>query len=267
MKRVVLILLTALFVLCGCGGDGEEGASEKSTVSAEEYALISQAVQAFNEEDRREVSVILSLTKGEENAFFTQGGYAYDRGDPIAMSGKTTQVYGDGGSTSEVFYKAGAYYYSGKDGKFYESFDRQLFLEQYLCTNITLCPMESVSGYRKAETSAGTKYVLNGVEEKFFKLLFDESLFYYSGLKKPIEEKTEYTDGEFTVVTDGEGDLVSFSVKCKAVLYDTAPYYPTGYTEGEQKHVLELSYELSVKALGDKVEIVVPDTKEYTFLG
>ncbi|MBE6678152.1 MAG: hypothetical protein E7597_05095 [Ruminococcaceae bacterium] len=268
MRRTVCLLTALCFLLCACGGK-EDKAAQSFTLDQDTYNTLSAAVEGFNSQDLRQTAVIIGLTQGDESRYFNQGTYAYSRKEPVAMSGKSTEVYGGDGISVDVYYKAGAYYYSGKAGKFYESFDKEQFLKQYLCTNISLPAENKVSGLRTAQTSAGTKYVLTAVDEDVFNALFGDILLTYSGVKKPQRDKTKYTDGSFTCVLDGEGKLAALSISCKVSLYDSPAYYPTGYvpTEAELCHSFELSYELNVKATGKDVEIESPTTKDFTFLG
>lgn len=271
MKRhtAVLIALALVLVLglCACGEEGQSDTSPSADGAYYKTALA--AVEGFNGEERRSTAVIISLTEGGESLYFAQGSFSYDRGTPLVMSGRNTQVFGGEGTTDDVYYKAGAYYYSGKGGKFYEAFDRELFLNQYICTNLGLCGEDTVSSCRSAETSAGTKYVFDSNDVSVLHPLFSETLSVYSGLRRAQTEKTAYSGGSFTCVVDSAGKLQSFKISCTVTMYDTAPYYPTGYTPSEEelKHSFELSYEVSVKGMGSEVEIDTPDTKEYTFLG
>ncbi len=265
MRRLICLLLILSAALWGCSGDDTEAPS----VDGDTYGLIADAVERYNQTPRRKTTALISFTDGEESKYFTQGTFAYDRSEPIGMSGRTTEVHRGNGVSSDVYYKAGAYYYSGEGGKFYESFDRQLFLDQYLCANLSLCTKEDVTGFRTAVTDAGTKYVLTANDTRLFNKLFGETVALYSGLRKLQTEKTRYTNGQFICVVDAKGMVKSYSVSCDVVLYDTPGYYPTGYTPdgATLRHTFSLSYEVSVKAMGDAVEIEVPKTEEYTFLG
>ena len=267
MRRLICLLLAAALLLCACGGKTEK--EKEQSIDSATYDKLLAAVEGFNGEGRRQTSVILSLTAGDESRYFTQGSFAYSRVAPVEMSGRSTEVYGGEGTSSDVYYKAGAYYYSGKEGKFYESFDRDRFLNQYLCTNISLCPQSSVTSLSTANTSVGTKYVLSAIDAQIFDTLFLEIQFLYCGAKKLQADKTEYKNGTFTCVLDENGALSSFCISCDAVVYDTPAYYPTGYTpeEDELKKSCTLSYEVYVKALGDGVIIEEPNTKDFVFLG
>ena len=268
MRRLTALTLVLVLLLCGCGGDKEQK-KEAFTLDSDVYSALAAAVEDFNSQDLRQTSVIISFTKGEESKYFNQGTYAYRRAEPVAMSGKSTEVYGGKGTSVDVFYKAGAYYYSGKAGKFYESFDKELFLKQYLCANLSLCGADKVKGLRTATTSAGTKYELTAIDDDAFTALFGDVFVNYSGIRKLQRDKTEYTEGTVTCVLDKAGKLKVFSIKCKVKLYDSPAYYPTGYVQTEEElcHSYSASYELNVNALGDGVEIVSPTTKDDTFLG
>ncbi len=268
MRRAIYLLAALCFLLSGCG-DKTDKQEESFALDENTYKLLSSAVEAFNSQELRQTAVIIGLTEGDESRYFNQGTYAYSRKEPVAMSGKSTEVYGGEGISVDVYYKAGAYYYSGKAGKYYESFDKEQFLKQYICTNLSFCTADKVSGLRRAETVAGTKYVLTAVDEDIFNALFGDVLLNYSGLKKLQRDKTEYTEGSFTCVLDEEGKLAAFSISCKVSLYDSPAYYPTGYvpTDTELSRSFELSYELNVKAMGEDVEIESPITKDFTFLG
>lgn len=274
MRRIVLLFLALSLVLCACGKDEKQAEKQangvaEGKVDSAVYDKLTAAVKGFNDENRRSTAVILSFAGHEESLYFAQGSFSYDRGDPVGMSGRNTEVFDGNGITRDVYYKAGAYYYDGNEGKFYQSFDRALFLDQYMCTNLSLCSMEAVTACRSATTSAGTKYTLSAVDSAVFDALFSETVDLYSGLKKPQTEKTAYSNGSFVCVIDENGALQSFKISCTVTMYDTAPYYPTGYIpeEKELKHSFSLEYEVSVKALGEGVEIKVPNTADYTFLG
>lgn len=267
MRRLIYTLLSLSFVLCACGEKTPE--KQSFSLDMEVYNAVAAAVEGFNSQNLRQTAVILSLTEGEESRYFNQGGYSYNRGEPVAMSGKSTEVYGGDGVSTDVYYKAGAYYYSGNAGKYYESFDKELFLKQYICTNLSFCGADKVTQLRTAQTSAGTKYVFNAVEEQVFRDLFADVLAVYSGVKKPQEEKTLYKNGAFTCVLDKNGDLADFLISCDVLVYDTPAYYPTGYipTDEELCHSFTLSYQLNVKSMGKDVKIESPETKDFTFLG
>lgn len=277
MKRFVIIILTLLMCLCGCGektaDSGDALSREESGMTmepdSEEYETICNAVDGFNNTDRRSTVVRLSVGEGDTTLFFTEGTYSYDRAHPVVMSGKTTQLINGTADTMDVYYKAGAYYRDSKTGKYYASMEKDGFLQQHLCVNLPICDVVGATKVIVSETAVGTKYDFDYVDVDFCDLVFDESFQLYSGLHSYVEEKTVYENGCFSYVIGDDGSLKSFSLSCQAVLYDTPGYYPTGYTptEDELKKVLDIRYEVSVKDLGDAVEIKSPNTDDYYFLG
>lgn len=275
MKRFLLILTALCLLMCACGT--EEGSARDESKSAEkalsadsdEYKAVTAAVNGFNATARRCTVVRLQISHNDETLFFTEGTYSYNKEYPVAMSGKTTQIFGGDAETVGVFYKAGAYYRDSGEGKYYSSMERDAFLEEYLCIDPPLFKLGDSATVTVAETVAGTKYCFDGVDTAFCATVFDESFGLYCGLRSVAEEKTQYQNGKLSYTVGADGALKGFSISCQAILWDTPGYYPTGYTptEAELTKTLDISYEFSVKATGDAVDISAPNTDEYTFLG
>lgn len=265
MKRLTVIFIALVLLLCACG---KKEASVSTGVDEATRDTLSAAVAAFNGQTKRQTAVTLSIEEGDVQRTFSQGTYAYDRARPIAMSGRATQVTADGGVTLDVFYKAGAYYYGGESAKFYMAMDRELFLKQYVCAQLPECDFDSATDLRVAETATGTKYQLAVDDPVVAEQFFAEELYAACGLKLPRKELTGFSAVSFTFVVDGDGALQSFGLDCTATLYDTGAYYPAYVaTDEELKHLYSISYRVTVKALGDGVEITAPKTEDYTFLG
>lgn len=276
MKRLAVLIMALILCLAACGGpeDKGEGAAQVDSATTfkeggKEHFAINQGINAFNSADRRSTTVRVNIKDKEQSLFFIDGSYSYTRATPIGMSGKTTQVIRGQGDTMDVYYKAGAYYRSSELGKYYSSMDKALFLDEYLCRQLPTCTIKHSAKGSTAHTLNGTKYTVDFLDKDFCGSVFGESLSLYSGVRLVAEDKTTYKNGKAVYVIDENGALKSFVFTCTVSLVDTAPYYPTGYTPTveELTTTLELSYELLVRATGHSVEIQVPKTEEYTFLG
>lgn len=258
MKRFILCLAALTLILSACGG-------EKASIP--DLTPVSTAVSAFNGETLRSVSFLLNVTEtgADKSTFFTQGTASYRRESPVAMSGRMTQIYKEAGTTADVYYKAGAYYRSDSQSKYYLVMDKETLLGQFICTNVPTA--KKVKSGTTAETSAGTKYTLSTQpDEKLLTNLFGDTLYSSCGLKKPDRKKTVFKSAEMVYVVGKDG-LKAFSLTAHVVLYDTAPYYPNYQTpEKELMHEFDISYELKVVKTGEGVEIAVPKTEDFVFL-
>ncbi len=262
MRRFALCLLALLLFLSACGEKKQEPIPPLDTVIT--------AVNAFNGEDLRSVSFLLNVTEeGKEgSAFFTQGNTAYSKAKPVAMSGRVTQIYKGVGSTADIFYKAGAYYRGSEDSKYYLLMDKEVLLGQFFCTDAPKLDENSVRYGRSAETDAGTKYTLGvNVDKGFLKSLFEETLNTSIGLRKPDKERTVYGEPECVYVISSNEKLVGFKISLDVTMYETPTYYPNySVSDEELERRYKVEYEITVKAVGDKVEIISPVTKDYVYL-
>jgi len=258
MRRFILCLAALTLFLSACGGD-KEPLPDLSSVNA--------AVSAFNEETLRSVSFLLNVTEkgADKTTFFTQGNASYRREHPVAMSGRMTQIYKEAGTTADIYYKAGAYYRSDTQSKYYLVMDKETLLGQFMCANVPTA--ENAESGKTASTGAGIKYTLKvDTDKSLLEALFGETLYSSCGLKKPNKARTSFKDTEVVYVVGDDG-LKSFKLTARAVLYDTPPYYPNYQTpEKELVHEFDISYELKVVETGEGVEIAVPKTEDFVFL-
>ncbi len=260
--RFIPLMLALLLLLGSCGGADRGEAADISPVT--------KAVEAFNGEDVRSTAFALNVSeKGkEESVFFSQGTVNYRRNAPVAMSGRMTQIYKGSATTADIYYKAGAYYRSDKDNKYYLVMERDSFLKQFMCSNLPAVTADKANSVRTAETAAGTKYSLvTELDRDTLTDLFGDSLYSACSLKKPQKDKTAFGKAELSCVVGEDGSLHSLKLTTTATVYDTPPYYPNYSVEEKSlTRSFDLSYEISVKALGDGIEIVVPKTEDFVFL-
>lgn len=268
MRRFIYLLLALLAVLTACGStEGEDSALP--SVDKVGLAALMEGVEDYNATLKRRVVCSLSVKEGEDSRYFTQGTFSYDRGTPLGMSGALTQVLEGEAVTEEVYYKAGAYYYSNQGGKYYAVMDGTVVTDSFYCRAVPLIRAEDVVSYRTADSSLGKKHVYGVKDCTFLESLFAEALAEHSGVKRAMKDRTVYEQGELSYIVDEEGRLAAFTASCRAIMVDEPAYYPTGYRrdESERTHGFDLKLELTVKATGDKVYVVLPDTKDYVFLG
>lgn len=262
MMRLWWLAAAVLMLLSACGGEEAQPLPDLDPVNT--------AAEGFNAESLRAVSFLLNVCKaeGEESVFFNQGNAAYRTAHPVAMSGRMTQIYKNVGTTADIFYKAGAYYRSDDNNKYYLIMDNETLLSQFICGKLPTVDVDKVSSAATANTSMGTKYTLSvEADGVLFTDLFGEILFSSCGLKKPNRSKTSFKDAVYTYVVGDDARLKSFKLETRVTLYETPTYYPN-YTVPEDtlKKEFDLSYEITVTKLGDGVEIEVPKTEDYIFL-
>lgn len=263
VKRLFCIAVCLITVLASaCGGDTPK----------ESFVLddtLKQAVAAYNELNTLSLAFAFDMKKqgAEESLLFTQGTVSYKNDSALALSGRVTQVKNGKGVTSDIFYKAGAYYSDNGTGKYYLIMDKDEMLKTFFCVDVPLPDEALINGFRKAQTSGGTKYVYTA-EKANALYMFETNLYGYSGLRKPVRDKTAFSAAEYSYVVDDKGQLKSFKISTTVTLYDTAPYYPS-YTvpQSELMHSFNISLELTVKASGNAVVVETPNTKDYVFLG
>lgn len=264
VKRIGCVLLSCLLLLLpACNADEDEKKS-----FAPDNAL-KQAVLAHNEKTTLSTAFAFNMTAtgGEESLVFTQGTVNYKAEDKLNLSGRVTQVNGDTGVTSNVYYKAGAYYNDNGSSKYYTVMGKDEVMNTFFCVSIPLPADADISAFRKAQTSGGTKYVYTARADSAA-ALFESNLYGYCGLRKPVRDKTRYGDAEFSYVVDAGGALKSFKISAEVTLCDTAAYYPNySVPQSELEKSFDISFELTVKAEGEAVVIEAPDVSEYTFLG
>ena len=268
MRRLIYLTLALCLLLSACGGEDGESL-DVAFVDEAELDAVMAGVERFNSASRRRVVCSLSINEGEDSRYFTQGTFSYCTDKPVGMSGAITQVLDGKAVTQDVFYKAGAYYYGTKEGKYYAIMDSSVVTDSFYCRPLPTVTAESVVSFRTADSSLGKKYVYETDNCDFLSSLFDEALSEYSGVKKAIAEKTVYTNGELSYVVSDDGNLAAFTASCTVTMVDTPAYYPTGFvkSEAELSHSFTAKLELTVKAVGDKVYVILPDTKDYIFLG
>lgn len=260
--RLIALMLALLAVFTACGGEAE--------AKIPDLAEVVRAVEGFNAEDTRQVAFLLNISEEgkDESVFFSQGNASYRVSAPVAMSGRMTQIYKGAGSTADIYYKAGAYYLSDDSSKFYQVMDREEFLKQFICCQLPAAETERVRKGKTTETEAGIKYSLTAeLDRDVLVNIFAESLYSACSLKKPQRDKTLFKNTACDYVVGEDGSLRSFKLTTTATVYDTPAYYPN-YKVDEKTlaRSFDLSYEISVKAFGDKVEIEVPKTEDFVFL-
>jgi len=260
--RLTALMLALLMVLTACG--------TKEKTELPDLTPVTKAVEGFNGEDTRQVAFLLNVREAgkEESVFFSQGNAAYRVSAPVAMSGRMTQIYKGAGTTADIYYKAGAYYRSDEKSKYYLAMEKADFLKQFICTDLPLPETDKVKRGKTAETGAGTKYSLvTELDREALVGIFAESLYSACSLKKPQRDKTVFKNVACDYVVSKDGALVSFKLTATATVYDTPAYYPN-YQVDEKNltRSFDLSYEISVKGFGDKVEIEVPKTEDFVFL-
>lgn len=269
-RRLICLLACATLLLCGCGGKDKDSTQAQDIP---DLLPVTAAVNMYNSEELRYASAVLNMTAAEdgenaESCFFSQGSYSYRTTYPVAMSGRMTQIYKGVGNTADVYYKAGAYYRSSTDSKYYLIMEKETLLAQFICMNVPVLKAEDVKGGSTAETGGGTKYTLTAtVDATLLGQIFGDTLYTASGLKKAVRSKTAFSDVEYTYVVSDKGKLTSFKLTATATLYETAPYYPNYSTPDEElMHSYNLSLELSSLKTGDTVKIESPKTEDYVFL-
>lgn len=264
VKRIACVtLLFLLLLLSACG----EQKPVKESFSVD--SALRQAVLAHNEKTTLSTAFAFDMAKqGEEQSLvFTQGTLSYKVEKKTALSGRVTQVSGGNGVTSNVYYKAGAYYNDNGSSKYYVVMDKDEVLKTLFCVPLPVPEDADISAFRKAQTSGGTKYVYTA-KAKSAEKLFESNLYGYCGMRKPVREETKYHDAEFCYVVDGNGALKSFKVSVSVTLRDTAPYYPNYQVPISQlEKSFDLSFELTVKGEGADVVIEEPKVSDFTFLG
>lgn len=263
MVKRLLCLALCLLALSACSNGGD-GGGQSLSVDAE----VKSAVEAYNGEEAFCIAFAFDLKKqgDEESLVFTQGTISCRTDGALALSGRVTQVENGEGITYDVFYKAGAYYRSGKAGKFYMAMDGGDMLSSFFCTDVPVPGDGDVSAARTAQTD-GVKYVYTAGGLPALSIV-EASLYGYCGLRKPVREKTRCDEAEYSYVLDGDGALSSFKVSASATLFETAPYYPSyAVPESELTCGFQFSLDITVKARGGDVTVETPDTSEYVFLG
>lgn len=260
--RFTALVLALLIALAACGAE--------TKAELPDLNPIAKAVEGFNGEDTRAVSFVLNISEEgkEESVFFSQGNASYRVSAPVAMSGRMTQIYKGAGTTADIYYKAGAYYRSDEESKYYLVMDRESFLKQFMCTDLPVVTADKVSTARVAETGAGTKYSLAAeIDRETLTNIFGDSLYSACSLKKPQRDKTAFDKIACDYVIGKNGGLISFKLTATAMVYDTPPYYPNYQVPSQElMRSFDLSYEISVKGFGAEVEIVVPNTDDFVFL-
>lgn len=257
----IAVCITALLI-CACGEDaGEKDIALNGTVKA--------AVAAYNGQSAVSFAYAFDMKEhgADKSLMFTQGTVSYRNEDKLSLSGRVTQVsYGEG-TTFDVYYKAGAYYWDSGSGKFYLGMDKSEMLNAFFCVPAAMPEEGELCGFRCAQTGGGTKYVYSANTTTAL-YLFETNMYGYCGLRKPVREKTEFSETEYSYIVDENGALKGFKVSTQVTLYDTAPYYPSySVPESDLKHSFDISLEITVKAVGDGVTVEVPNTSEYVFLG
>ncbi len=259
MKRIILVLLI-IFCLVGCTEETGEPAPDLTAVEA--------AVAAFNAENARKSSFRLGVSEkgADEVLFFTSGTTAVRKSGPTAMSGRMTQIKGDDATTSDIFYKAGAYYYDSGYGKYYTVMDSGDFLGQFICADVPFVTDGAV-GYATAEVDGGVKHRYRAECSEEFGALFGESVYEAAGLRSPDRKRSTFTDAGYEYVIK-DGTLTAVKLTFTAILYETAAYYPEYVpSDAELRREFSVTFELSIASVGSDVEIAVPDTADYTFIG
>lgn len=263
--RILCLFALCFALLCGC-------TKAEDAAPLPDLTPVTNAVAEFNGADPRHTAFTLNVSEAgkgkEESLFFTQGTASYRKGAPVAMSGRMTQIQKGAGSSANVYYKAGAYYRDSGEGKYYLIMDRAAFLKQFICTDALLFVEGDVTSVRTATTGAGTKYTLSlGADTAALNGIFADTLFNNCGLRKAQRDKVYYDKVQYTYVVNAEGKLASFAVNAAVTVYDTPAYYPNYSVDEESlKHSFDISFELTVKATGNSVEIEVPKTEDYVFI-
>ncbi len=261
VKRLFcLFLCLSLLPLSACGGEG----GQSYTLSGD----VRTAVQAYNAADTRLCAFAFDMREegADEPLVFIQGSAAYKCSSPVALSGRVTQVKDGEGTTSDIYYKAGAYYSAGSGGSYYIPMDSADMLSAYFCLPVPLPDEAGITGLRTAETD-GKKYVYTASAAEALPSLAD-NLYGFCALRKPAREKTECREAEYSYVIASDGSLQGFKVTASFTLHDTAPYYPAySVPESALAKSFSISLEITVKQLGGSVQIYSPDTSEFTFLG
>lgn len=256
------LCFAALLFTVGCTGDTE-------VQSYEVDSAVVRAVEDYNALNTFSVAFSFNMQEsgGDESLLFEQGTVSCRTGDKAALSGRVTQVSGGGGTTSDVYYKAGAYYNDNGTGKYYTITDGEETLKSFFCTAIPLPKNEDIISFRTAQTSGGTKYVYT-VKTASGLDFAEDKLYAYSGMRQPNRSKTRYGEAEYSYVIDENGALKAFAVSAAVTLCDTAPYLPSySVPDSELTGEYALSLEITLKAVDGDVVIEVPDTSEFVFIG
>lgn len=257
----VLCLVVSAFA-AGCAESTEAEGFELDTA-------VIRAVEDYNALNALSVAFSFNVQKsgGEESLLFEQGTVSCRKGDKLALSGRVTQVSGGGGTTSDVYYKAGAYYNDSGTGKYYTIIDGEETLRSFFCVALPLPKSEDIVSVRTAQTSGGTKYVYT-VKAASGLGFTEDKLYAYSGMRQPNRSKTRYGKAEYSYVVDENGVLKAATIETAVTLCDTAPYLPSySVPDSELAGEYALRLEITLKAVGGDVVVEAPNTSDFVFIG
>ncbi len=255
MKKTVAIILSALFLLCGCR------AEEKTNI-----ADLNSVIEKHNSENIFSGSYLLDITFGNEASgqygtlYYAKGNVAWNSKEEKAYA-KFNQNYLGTAYVMENYFSKGVMI-SVEDGNAIKS-ERESESLFSMFPYYSLLPYnhERCDNIVKGSNVSGTSYTFERTDTKaIFDKIFGDGIYDIivstTTMSSPQKEKTEYSNAK-CVYTVSDGKILSCRYEFDMTIFDTPAYIP-GYVQDESKYTLKLHIVAKVE-YDTKGEIVIND--------
>ncbi len=255
MKKLLIVLLSALLLFSSCG------AEEKTNISA-----LDSAVKKHNSETRFSGDYLLEITFGNESAdaygtlYYAAGDVAWDSKAQKVCARFDQNYLGTAYEMENYFHKG--VMISVEDGvaKKSERTAESVF-EMFPYYSLLPYDKEVCGDIKKGSNVSGDSYTFERTDTKdIFDNIFGDGIYDVivstTTMTSPQRDKTQFSNA-VCVYTISEGDIVSCRYEFDMTIFDTPAYIP-GYKQEESKYSLELHIVARVEYNKDG-EIVIDD--------
>lgn len=256
-KRLVLLLLAAILLLCGCESSPEE-------LYGEPYEKVRLLHKSYEAVTRGEMDFLMEATfrdpeTGETGVlYFLSGNGRYDKEAQTAWQTFDATLLGSS-YRSEEYFANGDKVHIESGETYHLPTEAREFFRAFPYSTIPLPALSSLTLLEQNPGSNGTLYkmVSTSGQQQLVEDIWKLDLYALTGIASPDKERETYGDMTYTIL-ERDGRLRSVLVEFTVTIYKKAGYTP-GYTPTENNNRLELKItaKVELKNQGESVEIPV----------
>ena len=244
-------MLAAGVLLSACAAKPDEGV----------YETLATAHDTFVSHERAQLGFMMEATFRDDDSgetgtlYYMQGDVKYDKTADTAWQKFTATVLASTYNAQE-YYRDGKKIHVENSNAVELDTTSEVFFGAFPYCNVSIPAFADVKTLDVESGGDTVLYTLvSTVGQKELLELWQLDLYTLAGVVVPDREKESYGEVEYTFACK-DGEISSLTVKLTATIYETPAYTP-GYTPDEQEYRLDLhlTAQISLKAVGDAVEI------------